>query len=103
MSEIAMIPYPLSGLIVCGECKRNYTRVTWSNKSGKTVVWRCRERSKTGTRYCKQSPALKEPMLMNLLIEIFTSIAETDICESTSFLMSPKASLRNCLPSGKTS
>ena len=41
-------------------------------------------------------------MLLNLLTEIFSSIAETEICESTAFLMITKASLRNCLPSGKT-
>jgi hypothetical protein len=76
--------------------------VTWRNKSGKTVVWRCRERSKTGTRYCKQFPTLKETMLLNLLMKIFSTIAETEICESTTFLMSTKASLRNCLPNGKT-
>ena len=71
--------YPLSGLIVCGKCSGTYNRVTWQNKSGKSFVWRCRERLKAGTVQCKQSATIRESEMMKLLSKLFNMIIKTDI------------------------
>lgn len=47
----------LSGLLVCGECGRNYRRIT--RPSGE-VVWRCANRVEHGNRFCKHSPSIPE-------------------------------------------
>ena len=47
----------LSGLLVCGECGRNYRRIT--RPSGE-VVWRCVNRVEYGKRFCKHSPSIPE-------------------------------------------
>ncbi|HBB27775.1 MAG TPA: recombinase family protein [Clostridiales bacterium] len=94
--------YPLSGLIVCGECKSYYTRVTWYNRSGKSIVWRCSERSKTGIRNCRHSPTLKETVLLNVLIDMFWCIIQTENSEATSLFMNTKALMVHSLPEGKT-
>lgn len=89
--------YPLSGLIVCGECNNVYYRVTWWDKSGKLYVWRCRERLKNGTAKCRNSPTVKEAIMLELLVELFTSIQKATISEATAYLMKTKAALKNCL------
>ena len=89
--------YPLSGLIVCGECKNVYHRVTWWNKSGKSYVWRCRERLKNVTNKCKKSPTIKEAIMLELLVELFKSILDTTVSEATAYLMKTKAALKNYL------
>ena len=85
--------YPLSGLIICGKCSGTYNRVTWQNKSGKSFVWRCRERLKDGTVQCKQSATVRESGMMQLLSELFNSIIKTDPAESTVYLIKTKAIL----------
>jgi len=47
----------LSGLLVCGECGRNYRRIT---RSSGEVVWRCANRVEHGKRFCKHSPSIPE-------------------------------------------
>lgn len=85
--------YPLSGLIICGKCSGTYNRVTWKNKSGKSFVWRCRERLKAGTVQCKQSATVWESGTMKLLRELFNAIINTDPAESTVYLIKTKAVL----------
>ena len=89
--------YPLSGLISCGECNGIYLRVTWRNKDGKSFVCRCRERQKNGTMKCKGSPTIKETVMLKLISEMLTLILEVENCESTTYLMNTKATLRNYL------
>lgn len=50
----------LSGLLVCGECGRNYRRIT--RPSGE-VVWRCANRVEHGKRFCKYSPSISEQQI----------------------------------------
>lgn len=85
--------YPLSGFIICSGCNSTYNRVTWQNKSGKSFVWRCRERLKTGTTQCKQSATVRETVMLKLLSELFTSILKTDPTEATVYLIKTKAIL----------
>lgn len=85
--------YPLSGLIICGKCSGTYNRVTWQNKSGKSFVWRCRERLKAGTVQCKQSATIRESEMMKLLSKLFNTIIITDPADSTVYLIKTKAVL----------
>ena len=85
--------YPLSGLIICGKCSGTYNRVTWQNKSGKSFVWRCRERLKAGTVQCKQSATIRESEMMKLLSKLFNTIIKTDPADSTVYLIKTKAVL----------
>ena len=50
----------LSGLLICGECGRNYRRIT--RPSGE-VVWRCANRVEHGKRFCKHSPSISEQQI----------------------------------------
>lgn len=86
--------YPLSGLIICSECKNTYNRVTWQNKGEKSFVWRCRERLNNGTAHCKQSATVREPVILKLLCELFNKILETDPIEATVYLIKTKAILK---------
>lgn len=54
----------LSGLLVCGECGRNYRRIT--RPSGE-VVWRCANRVEHGKKFCKHSPSIPEEMVKEIL------------------------------------
>ena len=54
----------LSGLLVCGECRRNYRRIT--RPSGE-VVWRCANRVEHGKRYCKHSPSIPEQQIKDAI------------------------------------
>ena len=85
--------YPLSGLIICGKCSSTYNRVTWQKKSGKSFVWRCRERLKAGTVQCKQSATIRESEMMKLLSKLFNTIIKTDPADSTVYLIKTKAVL----------
>ena len=54
----------LSGLLVCGECGRNYRRIT--RPSGE-VVWRCANRVEHGQRFCKHSPSIPEQQIKDAI------------------------------------
>ena len=54
----------LSGLLVCGECGRNYRRIT--RLSGE-VVWRCANRVEHGKRFCKHSPSISEQQIKDAI------------------------------------
>lgn len=63
----------LSGLLVCGECGRNYRRIT---RSSGEVVWRCANRVEHGNRFCNHSPSIseqqiKETICLNLGLTTF--------------------------------
>ena len=61
--------YALTGKVICGECGAKYRRVTWSRNGNKTIVWRCTERLKNGTKTCKNSPTIYEEDLHNAIID----------------------------------
>ena len=54
----------LSGLLVCGECGRNYRRIT---RSSGVVVWRCANRVEHGKCYCKHSPSIPEQQIKDAI------------------------------------
>ncbi len=54
----------LSGLLVCGECGRNYRRIT--RPSGE-VVWRCANRVEYGKCFCKHSPSIPEQQVKDTI------------------------------------
>ena len=54
----------LSGLLICGECGRNYRRIT--RHSGE-VVWRCANRVEHGKRFCKHSPSIPEQQIKDTI------------------------------------
>lgn len=56
----------LSGLLVCGECRRNYRRIT--RLSGE-VVWRCANRVEYGKHFCKHSPSISEQQIKDAICE----------------------------------
>lgn len=56
----------LSGLLVCGECGRNYRRV---QRASGEMVWRCANRVEHGSRICKASPTITEGKAMQFLCD----------------------------------
>lgn len=50
----------LSGLVTCGECGRNYRRIT---RSSGQVVWCCANRVEHGKEFCKHSPSIAEQQI----------------------------------------
>lgn len=95
--------YPLSGLLVCGECGSKYFRVTWYENRLKMRVpkWRCSERLKTGTRKCKCSPSLKEDMLYRIILDQIQKIMNTHINTSSSPLLQTKALIASYIGDSK--
>ena len=55
--------YALSDRLVCGECGTLYRRCTWTSLGRKYPVWRCTSRLNYGTKYCHDSPTIKEEPL----------------------------------------
>ena len=60
--------YALSDRLVCGECGTLYRRCTWTSLGRKYPVWRCTSRLNYGTKYCHDSPAIKEEPLQNAIL-----------------------------------
>lgn len=86
--------YPLSGLITCGECGSRYVRNIWYSKKGEnTAVWRCKERLKSGISNCNNSPTLKEEIVYNILLDIFSSLLTAEIQISSSMELQARASI----------
>ncbi len=68
--------YVLSDIMVCAECGQPYRRQVWSKYGQKQAVWRCDNRLKHGSKRCKRSPALKEPILHDAIMEAIGSVVE---------------------------
>ncbi len=60
--------YALSELLICGNCGTPYRRTTWAARGKKQVVWRCISRLEHGTKYCTESPTLKEEKLHKAIL-----------------------------------
>ena len=65
----------LSGLLICGECGRNYRRIT--RPSGE-VVWRCANRVEYGKRFCKHSPSIPEQQIRDAICNKLSLVAFAD-------------------------
>ena len=61
--------YALSDRLVCGECGTLYRRCTWTSLGRKYPVWRCTSRLNYGTKYCRDSPTIKEEPLQAAILE----------------------------------
>ena len=65
--------YALSERLVCGECGTLYRRCTWTQKGEKRIVWRCVSRLDYGTKYCHNSPTMKEANLQQAIMNAINS------------------------------
>ena len=65
--------YALSDRLVCGECGTLYRRCTWTSLGRKYPVWRCTSRLNYGTKYCRDSPTIKEEPLQAAILEAINS------------------------------
>lgn len=63
------VKYALSNVLICGECGYPYRRVTRSKSGRVKVVWRCVNRLRNGTRYCKGSPSIDEDVLHRIIVD----------------------------------
>lgn len=69
--------YALTEIMICGECASPYRRVTWSRNGIKRIVWRCINRLDYGTRYCQDSPTLKESDLHKTILSFINQMADS--------------------------
>ena len=68
--------YALSDRLVCGECGTLYRRCTWTSLGWKYPVWRCTSRLNYGTKYCHDSPSIKEePLQAEILAAINSAMS----------------------------
>ena len=65
--------YALSDRFVCGECGTLYRRCTWTSLGRKYPVWRCTSRLNYGTKYCRDSPTIKEEPLQAAILAAINS------------------------------
>ena len=65
--------YALSDRLVCGECGTLYRRCTWTSLGRKYPVWRCTSRLNYGTKYCRDSPSIKEEPLQAAILAAINS------------------------------
>ena len=65
--------YALSDRLVCGECGTLYRRCTWTSLGRKYPVWRCMSRLNYGTKYCHNSPTIKEEPLQVAILAAINS------------------------------
>ena len=65
--------YALSDRLVCGECGTLYRRCTWTSRGRKYPVWRCTSRLNYGTKYCHDSPTIKEEQLQAAILVAINS------------------------------
>ncbi len=68
--------YSLTDIMICRECGQPYRRQVWSKYGQKSAVWRCDNRLKNGTKYCKNSPTLKEEVLQEAIMTAINSVVE---------------------------
>lgn len=68
--------YALSKITVCKECGCEYRRQIWSKYGEKKAVWRCENRLRNGTRYCKDSPTIEENVLHKAVLHAINQVLE---------------------------
>ena len=65
--------YALSDRLICGECGTLYRRCIWTSKGRKYPVWRCISRLNYSTKYCHNSPSVKEETLHAAILAAINS------------------------------
>lgn len=73
--------FMLANITVCGECGQPYRRVVWNRKYETKAMWRCYNRVKYGTKYCKHSPSIREEHLQQAVMRAINKVQK----ESTEF------------------
>lgn len=68
--------YALSKITICKECGCEYRRQIWSKYGEKKAVWRCENRLRNGTRYCKESPTIEENVLHRAVLHAINQVLE---------------------------
>ena len=68
--------YALSKITICKECGCEYRRQIWSKYGEKKAVWRCENRLRNGTRYCKDSPTIEENVLHRAVLQAINQVLE---------------------------
>lgn len=68
--------YALSKITICKECGCEYRRQIWSKYGEKKAVWRCENRLRNGTRYCKDSPTIEESALHRAVLHAINQVLE---------------------------
>ena len=68
--------YALSKIMVCKECGCEYRRQIWSKYGEKKAVWRCENRLRNGTRYCKESPTIEESVLHRAVLQAINQVLD---------------------------
>jgi Site-specific recombinases, DNA invertase Pin homologs len=68
--------YALTDIMVCGECRKAYRRVSWKQTYSKRIVWRCSNRLEYGTRNCHNSPTLDEDILQNAVMDAINLVID---------------------------
>lgn len=68
--------YALSKITICKECGCEYRRQIWSKYGEKKAVWRCENRLRNGTRYCKDSPTIEESVLHGAVLHAINQVLE---------------------------
>lgn len=68
--------YALSKITICKECGCEYRRQIWSKYGEKKAVWRCENRLRNGTRYCKDSPTIEESVLHRAVLHAINQVLE---------------------------
>ena len=71
--------YALTERLVCGECGTLYRRCVWVKRGQKFAVWRCASRVDYGSKYCHDSPTLREgPLQAAILAAINTVMSQRE-------------------------
>lgn len=70
--------YALSDIMICRECGKPYRRQVWSKDGLKSAVWRCENRLKNGTKYCKNSPTMKEEVVNEAVMTAINSVVDNE-------------------------
>lgn len=66
--------YALTERLVCGECGTLYRRCVWTKRGQKFAVWRCASRVDYGTKYCHDSPTLREEALQAAILSVINTV-----------------------------
>ena len=66
--------YALTGRLVCGECGTLYRRCVWVKRGQKFAVWRCASRIDYGSKYCHDSPTIREELLQAAILAAINTV-----------------------------
>ncbi len=84
--------YPLSGIVVCGNCGQHYRRIKWNNRGCRSIVWRCEHRLHDGKNVCSARTVSEE----ELKKAVVTAVNRL-LLDRQSVMAAFKTSLEECL------